>query len=120
MKMRNLTKNQRYPVRIPAIPQGMQCTMDIVPFIMRMRYEEHGMLALMDITANPYVPMTQVGGGLVARIPHYYTRGSEISRLLGLINMPHFGWLNKENACTKHLLACFHGEVLWLDRPDPS
>ena len=35
---------------------------------------------------------------------------------MGLINMPHFGWLNEENACTKQLLAYFHGRILWLDK----
>ena len=75
---------------MPAIPRGMVCTMDIVYSNMRIKYEDHDKITSTDITIDPYVPMTQVGGGLVARIPHYYTRGSEISRLLGLINMPHF------------------------------
>ena len=35
--------------------------------------------------------------------------------LLGFINMPHFGWLTKVNACFKQLLAFFHGGTLWLD-----
>ena len=33
--------------------------------------------------------------------------------------MPHFGWLNEANACMKQLLACFHGGILWLDKPVP-
>ena len=30
--------------------------------------------------------------------------------------MPHFGWLNEANACTKQLLAYFHGGILWLEK----
>ena len=38
-------------------------------------------------------------------------------RLLGLINILHFGWLNEVNACVKHILACFQGGTLCLDTP---
>ena len=71
----------------------MVCTMEIVPSIMRMKYEDHDMLASTKITADPYVTMTTIGSGPIAYIPHDWARGLEISRLLGLINMPHFGWL---------------------------
>ena len=45
--------------------------------------------------------------------------GLDNSRLLGLINMPHFGRLNEADTCVKQLLACFHGGMLWLNIPIP-
>ena len=46
-----------------------------------------------------------------------WAQGLDKSGLLGLINMPHFGWLNEDNACVKQILACFHGGMLWFDIP---
>ena len=46
--------------------------------------------------------------------------GVDKARLLGLIKMPHFGHLNKENACVKQILAYFHGRMLWLDTLIPT
>ena len=54
-------------------------------------------------------------GGPIQRIPKPWASGLEKSGLLGLINMPHFGYLNKAHACVKKLLACFHGGMLWLN-----
>ena len=57
---------------------------------------------------------------LGAPIEHILQPWDEVlnnSGLLGIINMPHFGWLDKANACAKQLLVCFHGRTLWLDIP---
>ena len=44
-------KNQRYMFKMLVIPQGMICTMDIVPSITRMKYDDHYLLALIEINA---------------------------------------------------------------------
>ena len=61
-------KNQEYQVKIPAIPQGMVCTVDIVPMLMHMKYEDHDMLVLKEITVDPYVWMVVVEGGSIVCI----------------------------------------------------
>ena len=61
--------------------------------------------------------MVVVIGGPIERIPKDWESGMAIDGLLGLINMPQFGLPTEVNACMKHLLACFHGEWLWLDDP---
>ena len=60
-----------------------------------------------------------VPGAPIQRIPHPWAQGLDRSGLLGLINMPHFGRLNKANAYVIQMLACFHGGMLWLDNPIP-
>ena len=97
------------------LPQGMVCTTDIVPALMQMKYKDHDLLALVDVENKPYVPMVTVGGGPIERIPHDWACGMNKVGLLGLINMLHFWWLNEVNACIKHLLAYFHGGILWLE-----
>ena len=88
---RKMTKNQKYPVKMPTIPQVMACTTDIVPVLMGMKYDDHDMLASTEITKGPYVPMVAVGGGPILLIPQDWARNLDRVGLLVLINMPHFG-----------------------------
>ena len=81
-----------------------------------MNYADQDILTSTEIMVMPYVPWTQVGGVPVVHIPQDWTCGSNISGLLVLIKMPHFGWSTYENACAKQLSACFHGRISWLDR----
>ena len=47
----------------------MVYTMDIVPVLMQMKYDDHEMLVLTEITKGPYEPMVVVGGNPIVRIP---------------------------------------------------
>ena len=51
---KNPTKNQRYHIRILAIPQGMVCTSDIVHTLMQLRCEEHNLIELEDVKKELY------------------------------------------------------------------
>ena len=57
---RKLTKNNKYQVNIPMIPQGMVCTTRIVPVLMHRKYYDHDMSRLKDIMVDPYVLMVVV------------------------------------------------------------
>ena len=61
-KPRRITKNQKYPVKMLAIPQGMPCMTDIVPMLMVLKYADHDLLASTTITEETYEPMVAVGG----------------------------------------------------------
>ena len=52
-------------MNMPVIPQGMACTIDIVPMLMQMKYEDHDLIALEDVVHEPYVPMVAVEGGSI-------------------------------------------------------
>ena len=95
----------------------MVCTTDIVPALMGMKYDDHDMLASIEIMKGHYVPMVAVGGGLILHIPWDWVRSLDRAGLLGLINMSHFGRLNEANACTKNLFSFFLGRILWLEKP---
>ena len=101
------------------IPQGMLCTMDIMPSIMQMKYDYHDMLALTEIMVDPFVSVTKADNDPVVSLPHDWAWGLERSGLLGLINMPHFGRLVEANTCVKKLLAYFHRGYQWLDKLVP-
>ena len=91
--------------------------MDIISSLVKMKYEDHYLLLLKDIADEPYESVPTMLGTPILWIPHPGAQGLDKSGLLGLINMPHFGRLNKANACVKQLLACFHGGKLWLNEP---
>ena len=62
-------KNQRYQIRISMIPQGMVCTSDIVPALMKIEYEYHDLLAFKDVMKEPYLPIVSIEGASIERIP---------------------------------------------------
>ena len=64
-----------------------------------------------------HVSFPIVRGGPIEHIPQDWVKGLEEVGLLGLINIPHFGRLNEENAYVKQFLAYFHGGTLWLGTP---
>ena len=117
VKPRKLTKNQRYPPKLPPLPEGMIFLGDIISALTKMKYEDHDFLLLKDVTDEPYQLVPTIPSAPILWIPHPWAQGLDKSRLLGLINMPHFGRLNEENACVKKLLACFHVGMLWLNKP---
>ena len=115
-KPRNLTKKHRYPVKTMTIPQGMECTIDTVPYILKMKYDDQYLLASTKIRTYPFIQDTGVKNGPIVHTPHEWAQGLERLGILGLINMLHFGRLVKSNACAKILLPFFHKGYLWLDR----
>ena len=86
-----LTKNQRYPVKMCGIPQGMHLTLNIVPFLTKMTYNNHDLLAYLECTTEPFDLQQQGDGGHVTRVPQQWAVGLQRLGLLGLTNMPHFG-----------------------------
>ena len=69
----------------------MVCNKDIVPALVRMKYDDHELLMLEDVTNDPYVSFPTVKGGPIERIPRDWAKGMDKDGLLGLINMLHFG-----------------------------
>ena len=95
----------------------MTCTVDIIPDLVKIKYEYHDLLLLKDVANDPYESLPLVPCAPIEHILHSWVQGLNKSRLLGIINMPHFGRLNESNACVKQLLARFHGGTLCLDTP---
>ena len=63
--------------------------------LVNMRYEDHELLLLKDVSEEPYHSLPIVLGAPIQRIPHPWAQGLDTSGLLGLINMPHFGILDE-------------------------
>ena len=91
--------------------------MDIIPVLVKIKYEDHILLLLKDVADEPYEFFPSVPSAPIKRILHSLAQGLNKSGLLGLINMPHLRRLNEVNTCIKQLLAYFHGGTLGLDTP---
>ena len=112
-------KNQKYPPKLPPLPKGMTCSVDIIPSLMKLNFEYHDLLLLKNVWDETYESVLMVPSALIQRIPQPWVSGLNKSGLLGLINMPHFGRLNEAHACFKQLLAYFHGGMFYLNKPIP-
>ena len=97
----------------------MTCSVDIIPTLITLKFDDHDLLLLKYVQDKPYESISTMPSGPIQRILKPWASGLEKSRLLGLINMPHFGRLNEAHACVKQLLACFHGGMLWLNMSIP-
>ena len=96
-----LSKNQKYPPKLPPLLEGMKCSVYIIPALIRLKFEYHDLHLLKDVRDDPYESIPMVPGGPIQRIPKPWANGLEKSGLLGLINMPHFSHLNEAHACVK-------------------
>ena len=64
-----LTKNQKYPIKMTAMPQGMHLMLNIVPFLTKMTYSDHDLLAYAKCTTKPFRSQEQGDGGPIIRVP---------------------------------------------------
>ena len=103
----NLMKKQRYLVKTSTIPQGMECTVDTVAYILKMKYDDQYLLASTKIRTYPFVLNTGIKNDPIVYTAHEWAQGLERLGSLGLINMLHFERLVKSNACAKILLPFF-------------
>ena len=97
----------------------MMCSVDIIPALIKLKFDDHDLLLLKYVRDDPYEYFHTAPGVPIQRIIKPWASDLDKSRLLGLINMCHFGYLNEAHACVKKLLACFHGGTLWLNKPIP-
>ena len=80
----------------------MTCSVDIIPALIKLKFEEHNFLLLKDVWDEPYESVPMEPGAPIQRIPQPWASKLNKYGLLGLINMPHFGQLNEAHACVKH------------------
>ena len=90
-KPRQLSKSQNYPPKLLSLPKGMKCSVDIIPALIRLKFEDYDLLFLKYVRDEPYELISMRHGAPIRWIPQPWASGLDQSGLLGLINMPHFG-----------------------------
>ena len=94
-------KSQKYPSKLPPLPERMTCSVDIILALIRLKFEDHDLLLLKDVWDEPYESVSKVPDAPIQQIPQPWASGLDKSGLLGLVNVPHFGRLNEAHACVK-------------------
>ena len=69
----------------------MTFLVDIIPALIKLKFEDHDFLLLKYVQDEPYELIPTGSGALIQRIPQPWVSGLNKYGLLGLINMPHFG-----------------------------
>ena len=90
----------------------MTCSVDIIPALIKLKFEDHDLLFLKYVQDEPYELVPMGPSAPIQRILEPWASELNKSGLLGLINMPHFGRLDKAHECIKPLLAYFDSRML--------
>ena len=53
-KPRRSLKNQKYPPKLPLLLEGMKCSIDIIPVLIRLKFEDHDLLLLKYVRDEMY------------------------------------------------------------------
>ena len=63
-----LLKKQKYPPKMPPLPEGMTCSVDIIPTLIRLKFDDHDLILLKDVQDEPYESVHTAPGGPIQRI----------------------------------------------------
>jgi hypothetical protein len=117
---RTLRKQKELNLTLPKIPDRVRVVGDMLGFVNKLKYVDHDVA---DIGKFPkfvqQVYMDNRGEGpLVDPIlePKQWIIGLYNTRIMNLLEIPHFGRGNDVNFCIKQLLALVHGDILWMKR----
>ena len=53
-KPRQSTKNQKYLPKLSLLLEGMTCSVNIIPTLIRLKFEDYDLLLLKDVWDEPY------------------------------------------------------------------
>ena len=53
-KPRKMSKSQKYPPKLLVLPEGMTCSVDIIPALIRLKFDNHKLLLLKYVQDEPY------------------------------------------------------------------
>ena len=58
-----LLKNHKYPPKLPPLLEGMKCSVDIIPTLIRLKFDDHDLLLLKYVWDEPYESVMTTPGG---------------------------------------------------------
>ena len=73
--LRKPLKNLKYPPKLSPLSEGMKCSINIIPALIRLKFEDHDLLPLKDVRDEPYESILTGPGALIQRIPQPWESG---------------------------------------------
>jgi hypothetical protein len=108
---------------LPCIPAGVQVGPELLGHVGKLKYSDHDVAdeaKFLELAQRVFI-QTIGTTHLEEPINHPYQWETELekTRILGLLNLPHFSRGQNATTCVKNLLAVTHGGDIWLDKPIP-
>jgi hypothetical protein len=104
----------------PCILDGVQVKPDFLGHIENLKYLDHDVAntdKFPEFTKRVYLQTMGVNSvGELIKQPLQWETRLEKTRILGLLNLPHFGRGQYASVCVKKLLLVTHGGYIWLDK----
>jgi hypothetical protein len=104
---------------LPRIPYGVQVGPDLLGHIGKLKYSKHDVAdedKFLKLAKRVYLEIvgTNRVGEPIHQLLQWETRLQK-TRILGLVDLPHFGCGQYATSCFKHFLVVTHGGDIWLD-----
>jgi hypothetical protein len=117
---RSPRKKPAAEIVLPRIPEGVQVGPDLLGYIGKLKYSDHDVAdedKFPELAKRVFLQTTGINRLENRSISHSNGQtGLEKTRILGLLDLPHFGRGQHATACIKQLLAVTHGGDIWLDK----
>ena len=108
-------------ITLPCIPEGVIVLLDIVGCVEKLGYSSHYAVdkdKFQELDPQVYLEIKGiiVTGVLIIEQKQWII-GLYNTRIMDLLDIPHFGHDKDMNNCIKELVELVHGDILWLYRP---
>jgi hypothetical protein len=114
-----LSSEARYPMPLPPMSEDVEEEGSLLGYVNDLKYQDYNLLdhiKFLQFQVDQYMVMTVNPATKVeALTPQAWIASLQPSRLLNLLQIPHFGRSNEINVVVKVLLSCVHRGQLWLD-----
>jgi hypothetical protein len=120
---RSPRKKPATEIVLPRIPEGVQVGPELLGHIGKLKYSDHDVAdeaKFLELAKRVFIQTTGTNRvGEPIDQPYQWATGLQKMRILGLLDLPHFGRGQYATTCIKQLLAVTHGGDIWLDKPVP-
>ena len=114
-----LSSKGRYPMPLPPMSEDIEEEGSLLGYVNELKYQAYNLLdhvKFPQFQVDQYMVMTMNPATKVeALTPQAWIASLQPSRLLNLLQIPHFGQSNEINMVVKVLLSCMHRGHLWID-----
>jgi hypothetical protein len=117
---RTPSKQKELTLSLSQIPEGVKVVGDMLGCVNKLKYVDHDVADMgkfPEFVQQVYMESKGEGpSGDPILEPKQWIAGLYNTRIMNLLEIPHFGRGKYVNACVKQLLALVHGGILWMDR----
>jgi hypothetical protein len=120
MVPRSPCKQTAAKIVLLCIPEGVHVLANLLGYVEKLRYSYHYVMntdKFLEFAKQVYLQIVGIGPfGELIHQPLQWAAGLDKTRILSLLDLPHFGRGQYATSCVKQLMAVTHGGYLWLEQ----